>query len=118
LPDGAGRLPLRPHCNPLCALYYSLGVFLDSLVNSYPLLQKWFQKAITLIHRPMDADVILYPPFSLKAGYTVHRHYARKTVFIQSRTFFICPCRRSNHKFRPPRSRVHARMPLRIAPPP
>ena len=102
-----------------CALFiYSLGVFLYSQINSCPLLQIWFQIAITKTHRPMRIGLIHYPPHPLKAGYTTHSTITAPQSRFHPKSYLIPDvinlCRSTRlglHGIG-----VNARMPLRIAP--
>ena len=71
------RLPLSPHCNPLSALRgkVSLGVFHNITHRFYPLLQAWFQEAISPSAAATAGNAsLLYPRMSTQGRLRCTQH--------------------------------------------
>lgn len=71
------RLPLSPHCNPLSALCgkVSLGDFHNIAQRFYPLLQAWFQEAISLSAAATAGNAsLLYPRMSTQGRLHCTQH--------------------------------------------
>ena len=71
------RLPLSPHCNPLSALCVkvSLGDFHNITRRFYPLLQAWFQEAISPSAAATAGNAsLLYPRMSTQGRLHCTQH--------------------------------------------